>query len=117
MFLASAGLLKGRMAVALHDADSWKESSVAQAADYWATFAHRQLKSGAGSAHRLAKRDEAIGFDFTTVGIRPNRSAELCRILAEGAKEWHVIWTRLGEGPFAPWRSGILASHRPYTLG
>ena len=84
--------LKGLMAVALHDAHSQKESNVSQAAKSWATCAHRQLKSGASSAHRLAKRDEAVGFDFTTMGTGPNRSAEPCRLLAEnsGGIERHL---------------------------
>ena len=54
--------------------------------------------------YSLSSGIEIIWFDFTTVGSGANRTAALCKILAEDWEQWRAIWTRLGEGPAAPWR-------------
>ena len=74
---------------------------MAQAAAIWTTYAEQQTRKGAGSAHRLIKRDELVGPDFSTVGHGPNFADR---------NEWQSIWTRLGDAPGAPWQGAAVGT-------
>ena len=100
--LRDADFLKGIAAIALHDAEEWKFSATAKAAESWAQSVKRHLENGAGLAHRLVKGGDIKPFDVTTFGIGPNITAKASDILEDDLAQWRTVWTRLGSAPTAP---------------
>ena len=102
-------LLKRVAAAALYDAAIWKERALETAAATWMEF--KQIKIGAGTAHRLIKRDEILFPDYTTFGEGQNRTAAPDSILEHDLQQWRRVWTRLGVSPAAPWLDQWVATH------
>ena len=112
-----ADTIMGIAAVALHDATIWKERAVTQAAATWSTYAEQQIRKNPGSAHRLMKRDQVGGPDFSTLRHGPDRTAAPCSVLLVDRTEWRAIWTRLGDAPQAPWRTAAFDMTLPPITG
>ena len=108
-----SSVLEGIVAVAIHDAEEWKQHTTPMAAESWAEYVRRQLKNGAGSAHRLVKRDDFKPFDFTTLRMGPNITARASDILDDDFHKWRAEWTRLGAAPSAPWRQAAITANSP----